>query len=186
LLEKPEGFIMASSHVGNPELCGYLLKQNRKRINGLIFGHEKQEVQKNRTATLGDNNVRLIPVQEDMSHIFTINEALTNGEIVTMPADRLFGSSKSLNCDFIRGKADFPIGAFALAVQYQTPVLVIFVIKVTALRYRIHISQINIPDEGGKRDKINSMTTTYVEILEKIVKQYPEQWFNFYEFWKNV
>ena len=34
------GCIIASSHVGNPELCGYLLSQQTKRINSLIFGGE--------------------------------------------------------------------------------------------------------------------------------------------------
>jgi predicted LPLAT superfamily acyltransferase len=183
LLESRKGFILASSHVGNPELCGYLLKQDRKRINGLIFGGEKAEVQKNRMAAFKNNNVRLIPVSEDMSHIFLINGALTNGEIITMPCDRIFGSDKSFECKFLNGKANFPVGAFVLAVQFQTPVLAIFALKVTASLYRMHVSQINIPDTGDKKEKINAMTMSYASILENIVKKYPEQWFNFYEFW---
>jgi predicted LPLAT superfamily acyltransferase len=183
LLENPKGFILASSHVGNPELCGYLLKQDRKRINGLIFGGEKAEVQKNRVAVLNNNNVRMIPVSEDLSHIFMISDALSNGEIVTMPCDRMFGSDKSLECTFLKGKARFPIGAFVLAVQYQVPVLVIFVLKLTTALYKIHISRINIPEAGSKKEKINSMTRIYVSVLEDIVKKYPDQWFNFYEFW---
>jgi predicted LPLAT superfamily acyltransferase len=183
LLDGREGFILASSHVGNPELCGYLLKQDRKRINGLIFGGEKAEVQKNRKAAFENNNVRLIPVGEDLSHIVLINEALSGGEIITMPCDRIFGSNKSLECEFLGGKATFPIGAFAFAVQFQIPVLAIFALKITSSHYRMHVSKIDVPQTGGKREKINAMTLSYVRILEKIVKRYPEQWFNFYEFW---
>jgi predicted LPLAT superfamily acyltransferase len=34
------------------------------------------------------------------------------------------------------------------------------------------------------RTKISNLAKLYVKELENIVKQYPEQWFNFYEFWK--
>lgn len=186
MLDDPEGCIIASSHVGNPELCGYLLKQDTKRINGLIFGGEAVEVQKSRSEILGDNNVRLIPVSNDLSHIFMINEALSNGEIISMPCDRTFGSDKSVECDFLNGKADFPIGAFVLALQFKVKVLALFVLKISASRYRIHVIPIHPPQEGGpKREQINKMTKSFVRELEGIVRKYPEQWFNFYNFWKN-
>ena len=181
------GCVIAGSHVGNPELCGYLLSQQTKRINSMIYGGEAEEVQRNRTKTLEENNVRLIPVSEDMSHIFVINEALTNGEMVSMPCDRAFGSAKTVECDFLNGKADFPVGAFVLASQFNVPVIALFVLKVTASRYRIHV--IRIPDatsqEGNKRDQINRMVCAFAAILEGIVRRYPEQWFNFYPFWKS-
>jgi predicted LPLAT superfamily acyltransferase len=179
------GCIVATSHVGNPELSGYLLRQNIKRINSLIFGGEAEEVQKNRLAILGDNNVRIIPVSDDMSHIFVINGALTNGEMVCMPCDRSFGSNKTVECDFLNGKADFPIGAFVLARQFNVPVISMFVLKITASLYRIHIAPVPVPAEGDKRRQINEMTRSFAKILEGIVRKYPEQWFNFYNFWKN-
>ena len=69
MLENPHGCIVAGAHVGNPELCGYLLRQQKKRINCLIYGGEAQEVQKNRTKILERNNIRTIPVSEDMIEI---------------------------------------------------------------------------------------------------------------------
>lgn len=186
MLAGSEGCIIASSHVGNPELCGYLLKQNTKRINGLIFGGEAVEVQKNRAKVLGDNNIRLIPVSEDLSHVFLINEALSNGEMVSMPCDRTFGSDKSVECNFLNGKADFPMGAFVLALQFKVPALAFFVLKVAASRYRIHVRSIPVPqdDRLSKREQIDTMTRSFAKELEGIVKTYPEQWFNFYNFWK--
>ncbi|MDR3262066.1 MAG: lipid A biosynthesis (KDO)2-(lauroyl)-lipid IVA acyltransferase [Tannerella sp.] len=185
MLDDPRGCIIAGSHVGNPELCGYLLKQKKKRINSLIFGGEAKEVQENRSRILEDNHVRLIPVSDDLSHVFLLNEALSNGEIVNMPCDRSFGSNKCVECDFLRGKADFPIGAFVLALQFKTPVLALFVLKISALRYRIHVIAIPPPpNDLPKRMQINEMTRTFVRELERIVHIYPEQWFNFYNFWK--
>ena len=185
MLENPHGCIVAGAHVGNPELCGYLLRQQKKRINCLIYGGEAQEVQKNRTKILERNNIRTIPVSEDMSHIFLINEALKDGEMVSMPCDRTFGSSKSVECDFLNGKADFPIGAFVLARQFDVPVLAMFALKTKTSQYRIRIVRISVPAERSKREQTESMTRTFAHELECIVKKYPEQWFNFYNFWKD-
>lgn len=185
MLNDVRGCIIAGSHIGNPELCGYLLSQQTKRINSLIFGGEAAEVQKNRSKILENNNVRLIPVAEDLSHVFYINEALSNGEFVSMPCDRHFGSEKCVECDFLNGKADFPIGAFVLAVQYQAPVIALFVLKISASLYRIHVTSIPFPpNDLSKREQINEMTKTFIRELECITKMYPEQWFNFYKFWK--
>ncbi len=185
MLDTPSGCIVASAHVGNPELSGYLLSQHKKRINCLIYGGEAKEVQKNRIKILERNNIRAIPVADDLSHIFLINEALTNGEMVSMPCDRTLGSSKSVECNFLSGQADFPIGAFALAQQFESPVLAMFVLKISTSLYRIHVRRIPSPTDGTKRERIEAMTRAYARELESIVRRYPEQWFNFYTFWKD-
>lgn len=118
-----KGFIVASLHVGNFEISGYLLAQNKKRINVLIFGGESREIMKNRKKVFETNNICAVPVDNDMSHIFTINEALQNSEIVSMPCDRSLGSDKALSCRFLNGEACFPHGAFVLAAIFDVPVL---------------------------------------------------------------
>jgi predicted LPLAT superfamily acyltransferase len=188
LMEGEKGFIVAGSHVGNFEITGYLLRSTKKPFNALIYAGETQTVQQNRSKWLSSNNVTLIPVLEDMSHLFSIHAALQRSEIISMPCDRNLGSEKSVECDFLRGKADFPIGAFALATSFDIEVLVIFCIKISARRYKIYVQPCRgFSGESGisKREKIENLVVSYASELEKIVKQYPEQWFNYYEFWKN-
>lgn len=180
-----KGFIMAGSHVGNFEIGGYLLNSAKKKINALIYAGETAEMQKNRSKILNNNNINLIPVLGDMSHLFAVNTALQNGEIVSMPCDRNHGSAKSVECDFLRGKADFPVGAFALATSFEVEILAVFVMKVSAKKYKIFVKPIleNRKSENRKSQTAN-LVKSYAAELENIVKQYPLQWFNFYEFWK--
>ena len=185
-LEKGEkGFITASSHIGNFEMGGYMLQSEYKKMNALVYSGETKTVQNNRTKILGNNNINLIPVLDDMSHLFAINTALLNNEIVSMPCDRNLGSAKSVECDFFNGKADFPIGAFALATTFEIEVLAIFIIKKSCKKYTIYIKPIKTDEESGtKREKIEHYVRSYVKEVETIVREYPEQWFNYYEFWK--
>jgi predicted LPLAT superfamily acyltransferase len=186
LLDEEKGFIIASSHVGNFELSGYLLKQDKKHINALVFGGETKEVMENRLKILNMNNISVISVTDDMSHIFTVYEALSAGEIVSMPCDRNLGSVKSVECDFLSGKADFPVGAFTLAASFDVPIVSIFVIKESISNYHIYVKPIALDNSitGTKREKAEHLTREFVKELEIIVRKYPEQWFNFYEFWK--
>jgi predicted LPLAT superfamily acyltransferase len=186
LLDEEKGFIIASSHVGNFELSGYLLKQNKKRINAMVFGGETKEVMENRLKALNMNNISVIPVVDELSHIFTVHEALSAGEIVSMPCDRIYGSSKSVECDFLSGKADFPVGAFMLAASFEVPVVSIFAIKESVSNYHIYVKPIVLDHslKTSKREKAELLTRGFVKELETIVRKYPEQWFNFYKFWK--
>jgi predicted LPLAT superfamily acyltransferase len=188
LMEGEKGFIVAGSHVGNFELTGYLLRSTKKPFNALIYALETHIVQQNRNKWLSSNNVNFIPVLEDMSHLFSIHAALQRGEIISMPCDRNLGSEKSVECAFLRGKADFPIGAFALATSFEVEILMIFCMKISARKYKIFVQPCRgFSDKGdiSKREKIENLVVSYASALEKIVRQYPEQWFNYYGFWKN-
>ena len=129
LMTQPGGFMMVGSHTGNYEICGYLLRQDVKKIYTLVFGGEGEILQRQRNAQWVQNNVEMVPVADDMSHLFVINEALQEGGIVSMPADRLLGSSKSITCKFGQAVADFPVGPFSVAAIRGVPVLAVFVFR---------------------------------------------------------
>lgn len=173
LVEQPEGFIILSAHVGNYEIAGYTLKNEKKRLNALVFGGEKASVMLNRTKMFAETNIRMIPLMGDMSHIFEINNALADGEIVSMPADRLLGSRKSYMLPFLRGTAQFPQGPFKLAASRHVNVLAMNVMKSSTMRYTIYVTPL-----------VEPLPQSYVRELERVVGMYPAQWYNYFEFWK--
>ena len=167
----PEGFVNLSSHVGNYEIAGYSLKPKSKRFNALVYAGETATVMENRQKMLSQNNMSMIPVKEDMSHLFLLNNAIDNGEIVSMPADRIFGSQKAVECQFFGEKARFPMGAFALASKKNVPMLAVFVMKESYKTYHAYVRGIKNAQD-------------FADNLEEIVKRYPTQWFNYFDFWK--
>ncbi len=180
----PEGFVMLSSHVGNYEMAGYMLKPKIKRYNALVFGGETETMMENRQRVFSQNNVRMVPVKEDMSHLFALNAALDDGEIVSMPADRIFGSQKSVECDFFGAKAHFPLGAFAMAVQKEVEALAVFVMKEGMKKYHVYIFDIQCDRSVDKREQMKQLAQSFADCLENIVCRYPTQWYNYFDFWK--
>jgi predicted LPLAT superfamily acyltransferase len=185
LSSKENGFLQLSSHVGNYELAGYSLNSEMKRFNALVFPGETETVMKNREKVLSQNKIQMIPVESDFSHIFLINNALMNGEIVSIPGDRIFGSSKSAECTFFGKKAKFPLGPFAIAVEREVQAISVFVMKEGVTKYRIFVKPVNLPENANmnRREKMNALAQVFADNLESIIRRYPTQWFNYYEFW---
>ena len=176
------GFLIFSAHVGSYETAGYTLVATKKRYNAIVFSGEAETVMRNRQKMFEETNIRMIPVKEDMSHIFLMNSALDNGESVSIPADRVVKGQRTIACNFFGSPANFPLGPFVLAAQREVPVLSIHVMKESAKKYHIYIEQIQ--GQGDTiRKKAADIAQKYVGTIESVLRKYPEQWFNHYEFW---
>lgn len=177
----PDGtYMMLSSHVGNFEMSGYMI-QSPRPVKTLVYAGEHAHVMEQRSRLFSDCNVEMVPVKEDMSHLFVLNDALQHGEVVSVAADRSFGSSKTVRCLFMGQEACFPAGPFTLAVRREATVLAVFVIKEGIKTFRAIVEKLKAEGEG--QAKVESMARAYASVLEKVARQYPDQWFNFYDFW---
>lgn len=183
LNEGEKGFMMLSSHVGNYEQAGYVLKSDRKSFNALVYAGESATVMNGRNRQFADSNIHMIPVQADMSHLFIINKTLDEGNIVSMPSDRCFGSAKSVGCLFFGATAQFPLGPFATAVQKEVPALTVMVMKDGIRSYKAYVRPIEADRTLPNRKQMAALAQSFATTLEEIVRQYPHQWYNYYEFW---
>ena len=184
LADGESGFMILSAHVGNYELAGYSLVATKKRFNALAFGEEAEAIVENRQRLFQDTNIRIIPVKDDLSHLFALNDALDNGESVSFPSDRLLGKQRTVTCEFLGAPAKFPMGPFALATQRDLPVLTVNVMKTSTKHYKVYVNRLQKEGET-RQERINAYARQYVGHLEEALRLYPEQWFNYYEFWNN-
>lgn len=178
-----KGFVILSSHIGCYEVAGYSLISKSKRFNTLVFGGEKATVMKGRQEALSEHNIRMIPVREDMSHLFIVNEALSNNEIMSMPADRIVGSAKVVKVNFFGETASLPAGPFSVATMNGFDALAVNVMKISAKRYKVYVTRLSYDTQAPRKQQMQQLANCYVEELERRVRQYPSQWFNFYDFW---
>ena len=184
LESKPEAFLQLSSHVGNYEIAGYSLVPKQKQFSILVYAGETETVMQNRQRILSQHNMQMIPVSEDMSHLFALNAAIDRGDIVSMPADRIFGSQKGAECQFFGQTARFPLGAFAMAAQKNVSALAVFVMKEGMRKYHIIVRKITADPTANHRVQMAQMAQSFATNLEDVVRQYPTQWFNYFDFWK--
>ena len=185
LVTEQDGFIVLSSHLGNFEMAGYELSTPEKKMNVVLYAGDTQTVMENRQRLLAPHNIHLIALQSDMSHVYQINAALSDGEIVAMPADRRMGEGKTLSVAVLDKECKLPAGPFALAANRDEKVRVIFVLKDNWHTYHIYIEPLKQLGAGTVRDRMQHLAEQYAVLLTAMAKRYPAQLFNYYDFWSD-
>lgn len=184
LLAQPKGFLLVASHIGNFEIIGHCFKQDKKQINCIAYGGESEFFQSRRDESFRRNNVRIIPIKEDMSHIFALKVAIDNGEIVIILCDRIWGSNKTVTVNFMGKEANFPLGTFMMAAKLDIPVVFVATMKEKSTHYQGYIKLLETPDPTQSLSKRSQfLAAQYANAIESVLQKYPEQWFNFYDFW---
>ncbi|MBO4665652.1 MAG: acyltransferase [Paludibacteraceae bacterium] len=185
LVNRPEGFIVLSSHLGNFEMAGYELSTPNKKMNVVLYAGDTETMMENRRRLLKAHNIELIALQKDLSHVFEINNALSNGEIVAMSADRRVGEGKTVSVKVLDGACKLPAGPFAIAASREEIVRVVFVVKERWDTYHIYIEPLEQLGSGTVREKMQHLAEQYAASLTAMAKRYPTQLFNYYDFWSD-
>lgn len=179
--EKGEGAILLSAHVGNWETAGNLLKHRvSNRINVVMLDDEYEKIKDFVNESTGGSKFNVIPIKNDLSHIIKIKNALTADEFIAIHADRFMDGAKNIELNFFNKPVKFPYGPFLMASKFKVPVVFVFAVKENTKHYKLcaftpkHIKP--TPEQ---------IAADYVSELEKIVKQHPEQWFNYYNYFSS-
>ncbi|MDR1791899.1 MAG: hypothetical protein LBR36_00430 [Bacteroidales bacterium] len=184
-LQSSKGLILAGAHVGNFEIAALCLQIENKNISSVVYANEATILQQKRKKTYLNLHLNLIEIQEDMSHLIEIKKTLEAGNIISISCDRLVGSYKKFTFDFLGKKADFPSGIFYMSNLLNINMLSVFVMKGKSLHYHVYIEPLQQNNtQGNNEDKAKYLAQQYVGFLEKMLKKYPRQWFNYYNFWQ--
>lgn len=178
-----KGGILLSAHIGNWDIAGHLLKRLDTRINIVMFDGEQEQIKEYLDAITEKKTVRFIFIKNDLSHIYEISDALNNNELVCMHGDRFLEGNKTMTASFLGENARFPIGPFVLAAQFKVPVSYVFAVKESNFHYHFFASKIKMYEHLKKTEVLQEMLREFANEMEVKLKNYPEQWFNYYNFW---
>jgi predicted LPLAT superfamily acyltransferase len=175
-----KGGILLSAHLGNWETAGNLLKGRvTPTINIVMLDAEVENIKKYMDLSTGGSRFRIIPIKNDLSHVISIRNALVNNEFVAIHADRYLEGAKFIELEFLGRTARFPYGPFVIASKFNAPVTFVFAAKDG--KYSYHLSATKPIDQKMKPEEIARL---YVDELEEKIKAYPEQWFNYFDFFQ--
>lgn len=179
-----KGGLLLTAHIGNWETARHLLNDIDARINVVVFDGEDEGIKEYMESLVGKSVLNLIVIKDDMSHIFEISNAFLNDELVCMPADRFLESNKTKTVKFLGADARLPLGPFMLAAKFQVPVSFVYGMKESTFHYHFFASEVKEYMDLEQDVAVEQMMTDFVEDMELKVKRYPEQWYNYYEFWQ--
>ncbi|HET6244605.1 MAG: lysophospholipid acyltransferase family protein [Bacteroidetes bacterium] len=178
-----KGGLLLSGHAGNWEAAGHLLQRLNTRINIVMYDGEDAQIKKYMDEVTGQKTFQIIFVKEDLSHIYKINQALASNELVCIHADRFLPENKTLSTEFFGSLARFPEGPFLLALKLKVPIVYVYAFKESNSHYHFYSTKIKYFYQHNG-DSIQSVLNDFALDFQGMVKKYPEQWFNYYDFWQ--
>ena len=181
LLAEKKGGILISAHIGNFEIAKHFFGDINFecQINLVTSDREHTSIKQYLESVTQKSATKFIVIQDDLSHIFEINSALTNNELVCFTGDRYFPGSKVMQEELLGETANFPSGPFLIASRLNVPVIFVYVMKEANLHYHLYARKANVKHRDEK-----ALLKAYTENLEGMIKKYPLQWFNYFDFWK--
>lgn len=113
-----------------------------------------------------------------------IASALLNNEIVAMMGDRATEIKHAHAVTFFGAKAAFNKNPFYLAYKTEKPLIALGVAYQKPQCYTIDFLHITMNKQNHPEEEIEKAMQAYADFTATLVEKHPEQWFNFYHFWK--
>ncbi|MCK4422251.1 lysophospholipid acyltransferase family protein [candidate division WOR-3 bacterium] len=180
-LERGKGVILVASHLGGMELAGPYLS---------ILGYSLFSVAESKGPGMdffrfylhyrerfGSTILRL----EEKRLAFTLIRLLKENKIVVLVGDRDIQGT-GVDCEFFGRVTPFPRGVSLLAKKAGAPLIVGFMtLDTDTPRY---ITRFFPPLYPEDYDSVEDLMKATIELFEKEISMYPEQWFVFQRVWK--
>ncbi|MFK8330652.1 glycosyl transferase [Pseudomonas sp. BJa5] len=183
------GQMLVGAHLGNLEVCRALAELG-ERVTMNVLVHTRHAEHFNRLlGESGASNLRLIQVSElDPATMLQLSQRLDRGEWLAIAGDRVpLQGTRTVEVDFLGHRAALPQGPWLLAGLLKCPLNLFFCLKQHG-RYQVILEPFApaIEWRRGQRDQvIADWAGRYAERLGHYCLQAPQQWFNFYPFWKS-
>jgi predicted LPLAT superfamily acyltransferase len=155
-------------------ILGYF--RNSERINALLAGlHAGQAA-------------RVIHLGDPVGAIVRAKARVDAGEFVALLGDRVGLNERVVKARFLGAEAAFPAGPFLLAASIGCPVLLVFGLYRAPNRYDLHCEpfaeRLLLPRKE-REQRLALEVQRYAQRLEDYCRRAPDNWFNFFDFWRN-
>jgi len=187
-LASGKGCILLGSHLGSFEVLRCLaINREQLRLKILMYRDHNQMI----THILHSLNPKVAASVIDLADefaMFQVKECLDQGWMVGMLGDRIAEKDKSVMVKLLNSEVAFPTGPMQLAGVLSVPVILFFGLYLGSNRYKICFEElaVNISSERNKRaESVAYWTQQYANRIEYYMREYPYNWFNFYDYWKD-
>lgn len=119
--------------------------------------------------------------------VLAMKEALDEGALVAVLADRVLPGDAAVEAEFMDGVARFPAAPWLIAGVLQVPVTLAFGLYRGGNRYELVFEPLADGSPLPRRERGGALAArvqAYAARLQHHARRAPYNWFNFYDFWQ--
>lgn len=177
-LAEGKGALVATAHFGSWELLGEVLARRGLKLNAVVRplkGAVNARIVENRVKA----GLKLIPPRGAISGSV---RALRRGEVVAVLLDQSLPGDRGVRVPFFGHPASTSPALSAAALRTGAPTFVAMAVREPA-GMRLHLEG-PFPVLGQGREGLVQHTAALTSVIERYVRQYPEQWLWLHRRWK--
>jgi predicted LPLAT superfamily acyltransferase/uncharacterized protein (DUF2062 family) len=184
LSQSPKGIVTVASHIGGWELAMTFFAQvpTDKKMLAVMHGIPGQYAHES-SKGLAKSEVIYFNLGENT--ILKVKDCLAQGQVIGMMGDRPVSRSNAMT-PFLGKLALFDTTPLRIALACQSEVYFVFAVKTEIKKYKVFTFK-SAPNPTLSKDaQVLELLVQYIRALERVIHEYPEQWFNFFPFWSEA
>jgi len=180
------GMIMLGSHLGNFEACKlFAIDRMDMDIHIVAYFSGSTKIRRALDAINPELQQNFIdPTEPDA--VFRMRDVIDSGGILAILGDRIGIGERKAQVNFMGETAYLPTGPYYLASILHCPVFCFFGLRVDHYVYdtcAIKLAEHIALARGQREQQAQVYAQQYADLLAEKAREYPYNWFNFYEFW---
>jgi len=175
-----DGGIVLLSHIGGWATAAYSLQAEIPPMHIVMKETQQDKVKRleQEKKRHNESGVKVIDLSEGaIAANIQIANALMNKEVIAMMTDRVIDENKGIEVKFLGSIVLINRNPFEIAYRFKKKLVATFVINTGLAKYKLIFREIDV---YGKT--LEEVAQEYTDILEQIVQKYPNQWYNFFNF----
>ncbi len=192
LQDARRGAILLGAHVGSLYAMRVESRKARIPLYALMYTKNARMLNDALEKLDPEGSARILELDPEggLDAMLKVKELIEQGALIAILGDRLplhAGPEKVVRVPFLGAEASFPAGPFLLAATLKCPVYLTFGLSRGASRYELYCEpfaeRIELP-RGDRKAGLARHVARYAERLEHYARKAPDNWFNFYDFWR--
>ncbi len=176
-----QGALAAAAHHGNWELLGAYLSARGVKVEVAVRGMGNELF----GSYINENRERLgMTVIRDSEAVRRTARAIREGHLVAFLSDQGVLGLASSFVPFFGRPAKTPRGFAVFALRLEVPVCFIDALRLPGGKFRVVIEPVTAERTGDREKDVDALVARYSRILERWVRQYPEQYFWQHRRWR--
>lgn len=186
LLKPGQGMVLIGAHFGSFEVIRAVSRQHEGfRVSMLMYPENAQKINEILAIVNPSAVSDIIPLGE-LESMITAEARIREGHLVGMLADRTLRQDSARTCDFLGSPAAFALGPFRMAALLRCPVVFMTGVYEGKNRYSVHFEPLADFTDLSRSERSAAVLAAqdrYVALLEDFCRRWPDNWFNFFDFW---
>ena len=175
-----EGGVVLLAHIGSWSTAAHCLEDGVMPMSIVMRENTQESIYKVEQSNKRYNEKSVKIIDLSLGSIATniqIANALSNKEFVAMMADRVINPQHKIAVTILNQSVYINKTPFEIAKRLDKPLIALFVLQKGYRKYDLLFEKV----EGRS---VKETAQQYSDLLSRIIKNYPLQWYNFYDFFK--